>query len=86
MLDLAEVQPAEGRRTAHTGILNPACVPLHHYVLEPWAGTGDLASAIAFDGVSNIDCFELHPLLKQALILQGFNLVGGDFLANLSSG
>ena len=52
----------------------------HHCILEPSAGSGDLASAIAKLGVSKIDCFELHPLLQKALILQGFNVLGNDFL------
>ena len=52
----------------------------HHCILEPSAGSGDLASAIANLGVSKIDCFELHPLLQKALILQRFNVLGDDFL------
>lgn len=36
--------------------------------------------AIALLGVNFIDCFEIHPLLQTALKLQGFNLVGDDFL------
>jgi len=52
----------------------------HHLVLEPSAGAGDLASAIANHGVQRVDCFEIHPLLRQALQLQQFNLIGSDFL------
>lgn len=52
----------------------------HHYVLEPSAGSGDLASAIAQSAVHRVDCFELHPLLQKALKLQRFNLLGADFL------
>ena len=37
--------------------------------------------AIAQLGVKNIDCFETHPLLQKALKLQGFNLIGDDFLS-----
>ena len=54
----------------------------HHYVLEPSAGSGDLANAIAQIGVKDINCFELHPLLQKALRLQGFNVLGDDFLAS----
>lgn len=52
----------------------------HHLVLEPSAGAGDLASAIATAGVKRVDCFEIHPLLRQALELRSFNLLGSDFL------
>lgn len=48
----------------------------YHHILEPSAGTGDLIQAIARLGVNKIDCFELHPLLKQAIALQGFTLIG----------
>ena len=54
----------------------------HHRILEPSAGSGDLAQAIRAAGVSQIDCVELHPLLQKALKLQDFNLVGDDFLAS----
>lgn len=54
----------------------------HHHVLEPSAGTGDLANAIALARVNKIDCFELHPLLQKALNLQGFNVIGADFFAS----
>ena len=54
----------------------------NHYVLEPSAGTGDLVTAIALSGVNNLDCFEIHPLLQQALKLQDFNLIGANFLAS----
>lgn len=49
--------------------------------LEPSAGSGDLATAIARH-TTHIDCFEIHPLLQQALTLQGFNSIGSDFLAS----
>lgn len=51
-----------------------------HSVLEPSAGSGDLASAIALLGISKLDCFELDSLLQKALKLQGFNVLGDDFL------
>ncbi len=54
----------------------------HHHVLEPSAGAGDLAHAIARVGVKKINCFELHPLLQKALKLQSFNVLGDDFLAS----
>lgn len=37
-----------------------ALVQPHHHVLEPSAGSGDLASAIARTGVNQIDCFEIN--------------------------
>ena len=53
----------------------------HHRVLEPSAGSGDLVKAISLKvGVRNIDCFEIHPLLRQAIELQQFDLIGMDFL------
>lgn len=52
----------------------------HHLILEPSAGCGDLVSAIAGTGTERVDCFEIHPLLRQALKLQQFNLIGFDFL------
>ncbi len=64
-------------------MLKVAQLQPHHRVLEPSAGTGDLCSAIAESGVEKIDCFELHPLLQQALRLQDFNLIGADFLASI---
>jgi protein-L-isoaspartate O-methyltransferase len=63
-----------------TKMLQIAQVNPSHRVLEPSAGSGDLACAIAQLGVNFIDCFEIHPLLQTALKLQGFNLVGDDFL------
>lgn len=62
-------------------MLSIAEISRYHRVLEPSAGSGDLACAIAQLGVSKIDCVELHPLLQKALKLQGFNLLGADFLA-----
>ena len=50
-------------------------------ILEPSAGSGDLCLALQSKGISHIDCFELHPLLQKVLLLQGFNLIGDDFLA-----
>lgn len=63
-------------------MLSIARIEPHHYVLEPSAGAGDLASAIAQLGITKVDCFELHPMLQKAIKLQGFNLVGSDFLAS----
>lgn len=63
-------------------MLSLAQMSRHHRVLEPSAGRGDLARAIAQLGVSKIDCFELHSLLQKALKLQGLNLLGADFLAS----
>jgi len=45
------------------------------------ASSGDLVQAIALQiEFRSIDCFEIHPLLRQAIKLQRFNLVGSDFL------
>lgn len=55
----------------------------HHQVLEPSAGSGNLAKAIAQLDVSKIDCFEINSLLQKALKLQNFNLIGDDFLASI---
>ncbi|MCC0179912.1 class I SAM-dependent methyltransferase [Waterburya agarophytonicola K14] len=63
-------------------ILEVAQLDPKHLVLEPSAGSGDLASAIAASGIEKIDCFELQPLLQKALKLQGFNLIGTDFLTS----
>ena len=58
----------------------------HHCVLEPTcgqvlcAGCGDLATAIAQLDISKVDCFEVNSLLQKALKLQGFDLVGDNFL------
>lgn len=62
-------------------ILEVAQLDPKHSVLEPSAGSGDLASAIACVGVNKIDCFELHPPLQKALKLQGFNVLGDNFLS-----
>jgi protein-L-isoaspartate O-methyltransferase len=63
-----------------TKMLQIAQVKPSHRQSEPSAGSGDLACVIASLGVNFIDCFEIHPLLQTALKLQGFNLVGDDFL------
>ena len=63
-------------------MLNQALIQPHHRVLEPSAGSGDLAGAIFQLGVKKIDCFEINLLLQKALRLQGFNVLGSDFLAS----
>ena len=62
-------------------MIDAAKVQPHHRVLEPSAGTGDLASAIALI-TNRIDCFEINLGLQTALTLQGFNLIGSNFLAS----
>ena len=62
-------------------ILEVAQLDPKHSVLEPSAGSGDLASEIARLGISKLDCFELHPPLQNALKLQGFNVLGDNFLS-----
>ncbi len=63
-------------------MLNLTQIKPHHRVLEPSAGSGDLATAIAQTGAKKIDCFEINLLLQKALRLQGFNVLGSDFLAS----
>jgi hypothetical protein len=48
-------------------MLQIAQVNPSHRVLEPSAGSGDLATAIALVGVNFIDCFEIHPLRLNSL-------------------
>ena len=62
-------------------MIDAAKVQPHHRVLEPSAGSGDLASAIV-KITNQIDCFEINLSLHKALILQGFNLLGSNFLAS----
>ncbi|MEL6928203.1 MAG: hypothetical protein AAFO95_06190 [Cyanobacteria bacterium J06600_6] len=68
-------------------MLKVAQLDSNHSVLEPTcgqvlcAGSGDLASAIAKLGISKIDCFEVNSLLRNALKIQGFNVLGADFLS-----
>lgn len=50
-------------------------------VLEPSAGAGDICSRLRSLGIEP-DCFEINPLLRECLQLQGFRLIGGDFLAD----
>ena len=71
-------------------MLNQALIQPHHRVLEPSAGSGDLARAISLRqcsanakvGVKKIDCFEINLLLQKALRFQDFNVLGSDFLAS----
>lgn len=48
--------------------------------LEPSAGSGSIALALQAIGVEQIDCVESYRVLRQALELQRFRLVGSDFL------
>lgn len=48
-------------------------------VLEPSAGLGHICQEIRKLGVEP-DCFEIAPILHQALTLQGFNVIGQDFI------
>ncbi|WP_036489134.1 methyltransferase [Myxosarcina sp. GI1] len=63
-------------------MLELANIQPHHRVLEPSAGAGDLCQILRNSGVKQIDCFEVHPLLQKALKLQGYNLLGDDFLSS----
>ena len=51
-------------------MLTIARVQPQHHVLEPSAGAGDLASAIASIGVSNLDCFESKSSFFKAKFLK----------------
>jgi hypothetical protein len=53
-------------------------------VLEPSAGSGHICREAKKLGVEP-DCFEISPLLRRGLLLQGFNVVGENFLANTPS-
>jgi hypothetical protein len=48
-------------------------------VLEPSAGTGNIAEAIRKIGVEP-DCFEVSHALREILDLKGFTLIGHDFM------
>lgn len=48
-------------------------------VLEPSAGLGHICRELKRLGVIP-DCFEISPLLRRGLRLQGFNVLGDDFL------
>lgn len=48
-------------------------------VLEPQAGFAHICCELRQQGIEP-DCFEIHPLLREALQLQDFNLIGDDFL------
>jgi len=50
-------------------------------LLEPSAGLGHICRHVRQLGI-NPDCFELSPLLQSALLLQGFSVIGQDFLAS----
>lgn len=49
--------------------------------LEPSAGLGHICR-IARKLEIELDCFEVSPLLRQGLLLQGFNIIGDDFLSS----
>ena len=53
-------------------------------MLEPSAGLGHICREAQKLGVET-DCFEISPLLRRGLLLQGFNVVGEDFLASTPS-
>lgn len=50
-------------------------------MLEPSAGLGNICREAQKLGVET-DCFEISPILRQGLLLQGFNVVGEDFLSS----
>lgn len=50
-------------------------------VLEPSAGLGHICREVKRLGLDP-DCFEVSPLLRRGLLLQGFKVVGEDFLSS----
>jgi len=48
-------------------------------VLEPSAGLGNICREAQKLGLE-MDCFEISPLLRRGLLLQGFKVIGEDFL------
>jgi cyclopropane fatty-acyl-phospholipid synthase-like methyltransferase len=49
-------------------------------ILEPSAGSGNLADGIINHNDINIDCVELNKDLRDELIKKGYNVIGEDFL------
>jgi predicted RNA methylase len=49
-------------------------------VLEPQAGSGNLAKAAKSHGAMRVDCIEIDPRLQEMLIGQGLRIIDGDFL------
>lgn len=50
-------------------------------ILEPSAGLGHICRELRKLGVEP-DCFEISPLLRQGLLLQGFRIIGNDLLSS----
>lgn len=50
-------------------------------ILEPSAGLGHICREVRKGGTKP-DCFEISPLLRQGLLLQGFSIIGDDFLSS----
>lgn len=50
-------------------------------ILEPSAGLGHICREMRKVGIEP-DCFEISPLLRQGLLLQGFSIIGDDFLSS----
>ena len=48
-------------------------------MLEPSAGLGHICQSARKLGVEP-DCFEISVLLRRGLLLQGFNVIGDNFL------
>lgn len=65
-------------------MLDLAQIKLGLKVLEPSAGLGHVCREIRNLGAEP-DCFEISPLLRRGLRLQGFNLIGTDFLSSTPS-
>jgi methylase of polypeptide subunit release factors len=63
-------------------MLDFADVQSHHRVLEPSAGGGDICLALRDRGVTQIDCYEWHSGLAEALTLLGFPPIAHDFLSS----
>ena len=60
-------------------MLRLADIQSGHYVLEPSAGTGNLADA-ARDAGATVSCWEINWTLAEILELKGHNVDGQDFM------
>lgn len=49
-------------------------------VLEPSAGSGNIAGAVVRESHCSVDCIETHSRLRELLTLKGHELIGSDFL------
>lgn len=67
-------------------MLQLADVALHHTVLEPSAGKGDILDAVAalFPGKNpSLYACEINHTLREILVLKGYTLYGSDFMQTI---